>query len=473
MKTDNFDEAFRRKVESFHPPFRDDEIDRIQGYVHQHIPLSFWQRFGQTLTYSAGTLAIVTLITYTLFQANENKTLLNKISDLNTQLEQKQANIAKNTPKVSILVKTDTVFVVKYVTKEVPVYAENKNSVRRVFNPSDISETSAITNKKENLNDAFVSPVFNKTSTISNEKENRSINSSTAGRVENPSYNSVRNITSTEKNENIARGNTQNAFAEKPLVKNENIQSENTNNSLIINELKAKSMDFSTSKNFDDLLNRKLNLPHLPIITKAKFPSIAMPNLKYRIGLGTDKGFGQKGASLLTDILFAKRWSITSGINMAFLSPKHFRDEDDFKRKTNKDFRDKYPTNAPIINPIEDIDVHQVLLRVPLYLNYRLPLRKDFTLLFSTGTDFDLSLRQFTSYNHRDFYKDDHSRDIIEKMSVIPFNNLLFSAGIEKRWKHYSVQLSPYFSTQIKQVSYRNENYSFGLKLNGFYRISR
>ncbi len=54
MKTDKFDEEFRRKVENFHPPFNNVEIDRIQSYVGQHIPLSFWQRFGHVFTYSVG-----------------------------------------------------------------------------------------------------------------------------------------------------------------------------------------------------------------------------------------------------------------------------------------------------------------------------------------------------------------------------------------------------------------------------------
>ena len=89
MKTDNFDEAFRRKVEGFNPPFRDDEIDRIQGFVNRHIPLSFWQRFGHIFTYSIGTVIIVSLLITTIYQANENKILLNKISNLNTKFEHK------------------------------------------------------------------------------------------------------------------------------------------------------------------------------------------------------------------------------------------------------------------------------------------------------------------------------------------------------------------------------------------------
>ena len=154
MKTDKFDEAFRRKVENFHPPFSEDEIDRVQGYVNQHIPLSLWQRFGHIFTYSVGTLMILTLLTTTIFQTNENKSLLNKISKLNKQLKQQPTQTAVRSMSLPIIVeKIDTVYVVKHIKHKITLndYEEDLaiqpriNSIENASaeNGSDISKNSA------------------------------------------------------------------------------------------------------------------------------------------------------------------------------------------------------------------------------------------------------------------------------------------------------------------------------------------
>ena len=200
-------------------------------------------------------------------------------------------------------------------------------------------------------------------------------------------------------------------------------------------------------------------------------PQISLPSLKYRVGLGNNIDNGQIGTSLLSEVLFSKRWSMTTGFNVSFLGFERFGDEDDFKRRTERDFREQHDLDLPLNSPIKDIEAHQVLFRVPLYLNYRLPLRKDYTILFSTGTDFDISLRQITSFSHRDFIKENQQEDFTESIKVTPFNNWILSVGIEKRWKRFSVQLSPYASYQLKPLSYRNDDWLFGVKLNGFYRI--
>lgn len=155
MKTDKFDKAFRRKVENFHPPFSEDEIDRVQGYVNQLIPLSLWQRFGHIFTYSVGSLMILTLLTTTIFQANENKSLLNKISELNKQLKQQPTQTAVNGSSLPIIVqKIDTVYVVKHIKHKITIddYEEDIATQPRINrienasfeNGSDISENMDI-----------------------------------------------------------------------------------------------------------------------------------------------------------------------------------------------------------------------------------------------------------------------------------------------------------------------------------------
>ena len=502
MNTENFDDAFRRKVESFHPPFRDDEIDRIQGYVSKHIPLSFWQRFGHIMTYSLGTIIIISLLTSTLYQANENKNLLNKISDLNKKLKQKQATIVVNSsPKSIIITKTDTVYVVKHIKKE--VFSVENSSISTIEN--EVNPKFSIENKdnfainmdlSESENSvADIAKKENKKSKISKENQGKNkaveVGETSKKSSEFRNENKLLKDYSSEKNSLANISNTSKILNERNSFSDDKNISETTNtvqdvaesediktesNQLTINSLKYKNYKSIDISSILDLSNRKSWMPKYVSKPKEKssfkFPSIALPNLKYTVGLGTNIGYEQAGTSLLTDILFAKRWSVTSGINVSLLGSERFKNEDDFKRHKDQSFRDQYTVNVPIGSSIENIETHQILFNVPLYLNYRYPLRNDFTALFTTGTDLDFHLQQFTSYSHFDFSRDD-KQALQQKIPVTPFNNWLISAGVEKCWNHFSLQFSPYFSTKFKNVSYRKDDFSFGFKLNGFYRLSR
>jgi hypothetical protein len=502
MNTENFDDAFRRKVESFHPPFRDDEIDRIQGYVSKQIPLSFWQRFGNILTFSVGTIIIISLLTSTIYQANENKNLLNKISDLNKKLEQKQElSAVYNAPKNIVITKTDTVFVVKHIKKPVLVIDGYEISSQNYDDKAEFADVKENNNlekplnlsKSENTGDSNSEtskkgkkttkiPVSNQEVFLANESKNK------AKTKKSTKLSDAANIEKVDilKFDDLSKSNIK-LELQKSTFSNENNDLENTYQTetqithfnikqLSINNLKSKKYNSKDLNLTFDLSIRKSWMPQLIVKPKEKssfkFPTIALPSLKYRVGLGTNLGYGQVGTSLLSDILFAKRWSITTGVNVSKLGFERFKDEDDFKRNKDQDFRDQYSVNIPIGNPIENIETHQILFKIPVYLNYRLPLLKDFTVLFSSGTDFDFHLQQFTSYSHFNFSRDD-KQALQEKIPVTPFNNWQFSAGIEKRWNHFSLQFSPYFSTQIKKVSYLKEDFSFGFKLNGFYRLSK
>ncbi len=509
MKTDKFDEAFRRKVENFHPPFSEDEIDRVQGYVNQHIPLSLWQRFGHIFTYSVGTLMILTLLTTTIFQANENKTLLNKISELNNQLKQQPTQTAvKGMSSPVIVEKIDTVYVIKHIKHEITVDDYEENIVAQpqvnstddasLANGNDISENTVIASNKNS--EKSISN-FSKEG-INRERFSKNSDKNT-GNATNSGINTKKQFEPISQQNDFASNKSVSSVKEQSTtetsgdnkgkypIQNTDIQTI-SNNQTTLNlsdwhevSLKTLSLKDLKSRGYNPLglspaisfADRQLKTAHWvgasPKKSGFRIPQISLPSLKYRIGLGSNIDNGQIGTSILTEVLFSKRWSVTSGVNVSFLGFEHFGDEDDFKRRTERDFREQHDLDVPLNSSIEDIEAHQILFRVPLYLNYRLPLRKDYTVLFSTGTDFDINLRQITSFSHRDFVRENKQEGLTESIKVTPFNNWMLSAGIEKRWKRFSVQLSPYVSYQLKPLSYRNNDWIFGLKLNGFYRISR
>lgn len=499
MKTDKFDEEFRRKVENFHPPFNDEEIDRIQSYVGQHIPLSFWQRFGHVFTYSVGALIIVTLLTTTVYKTYENKSLLKQISALNTQLEEAKADSIATTifPKEIVVEKTDTVFVTKYIP--IPVSNESESLADKITkttepntSPKFVQESIKDTknnvesidrelikaNLSENNLDKNVSNVKGTNASI---KKNAKQNEPSRYNDESVNESSVSlKSTNTEKRDFLLTEQiSPNSIDATLPISMPNSVAKATER-FIFNDahLSHRSYNFGENKAVFDLSSRGFIVPKSPIRIHEKksfnWPTVTLPNLKYRVGFGVEVADEYGGFNVLTDILVSKRWSITTGIGFAtFLDDEDFDDEDEFRRDTKKDFRKEYESRIKDNSQINDIHINQALLKVPFYLNYRLPLAKNFTVLFTTGSNLDVYSRQFVSYNHQSSFRDDyHNRFSIRGNAPI-FNNLLFSTGIEKRWQKYSIQLSPYFITQIKPISYQKENWQLGIKLNGFYRLSR
>lgn len=505
MKTDEFDEAFRRKVESFHPPFSKDEIDRVHGYVNQYIPLSLWQRFKHIFNYSVGTLVILTLITTTIFQANENKSLLNKISELNNQLKEPRTQTVVNGTSLPVIIKKiDTVYVVQHIKHKITIHDYeqdiatqarlNKIEEASAENNIEVSENMVIASKNKNgksisnLNKIGIVkqnfPQSNNENKINVTNKGTITNKQTESTIQQNGFLNMKSDyqNASEDHADKNKNNTNQITNNQPIHDfqnslNQPILEEVSSNKIVLKDLKSRGYQpfgLSPAISFAERQLKTKNWVNLST-KKSGFsmPQISLPTLKYRIGLGSNIDNSQFGTSILTEVLFSKRWSITTGINVSFLGFEHFGDEDDFKKRTEQDFRKQHDLDLPLSSPIKDIDAHQVLFRIPLYLNYRLALRKDFTVLFSTGTDLDVNLQQITSFSHHDYVKENRQEDLNERMKVTHYNNWMISTGIEKRWKRFSVQLSPYFSYQLKPLHYRNNEWMFGVKLNGFYRISR
>ena len=509
MKTDEFDEAFRRKVESFHPPFSEHEIDRVHGYVNQYIPLSLWQRYGHIFNYSVGTLVILTLITTTIFQANENKSLLNKISELNNQLKEPRKQTLVNGTSLPVIVKKiDTVYVVQHIKHKIAIHdyeqdqttQVNSNSIEEIYpeNNNEVSENRIITSKNKteksisNLNKiGIVKQNFRKSNNenkINVTNKGTNTNKQTESIIQQNGFLNMKSGTypnfqdASEDNADNKKNNTNQITNNQPIhsfqnSSNQPILEDVSSNKIVLKDLKSRGYQPFGLSPAISFAERQLKNKNWVNLSKKKsgfsMPQISLPALKYRVGLGSNLDNSQFGTSILTEVLFSKRWSITTGINVSFLGFEHFGDEDDFKKRTEQDFRKQHDLDLPLSSPIKDIEAHQVLFRIPLYLNYRLALRKDFIILFSTGTDLDVNLQQITSFSHHDYVKENRQEDLNERMKVTHYNNWMISTGIEKRWKRFSVQLSPYFSYQLKPLHYRNNEWMFGVKLNGFYRISR
>ncbi len=453
MKTDDFDEIFRRKVESYHPPFENTEIDRIQGYVKQKMPLQWWQRFGSSLIYSFGSILIVSLLTTIYYQANENKRLLENISKLKSELVQNKSQKPVERDSINsysnvFVEKIDTVYVFKKIEKELAFDDEKKGEVWS--NPDEIGLEMNHKAKVLSQNKSFSLEKVGATSNIALEVEDNS------------------------------------SGAEPLIVSKNNEPIKATNLSRL--SLKDIQVNAFTSKFFEmfsfpktlTIVNFWTKSTETPSLEREKkhfdihFPSIKLPKPKFRLGVGGSLDNSQRGVNVLSEILLAKKISLSTGISFAYMHREHFGNEFEFKRRTELDFREQHPLDIEKNAPIHDIDSKKIMIQLPILLNYRLPLKKDFTVLASTGTNLDLHLRQFTTYSHGGVFEDDNEESYLnQEIPTKVFNNWMFSLGLEKRWNRVSIQVNPFYGFHFKRLTYQPYNHIFGFRTNVFYRLGK
>lgn len=110
MKTDRFDEEFRRKLLGLPADSGPDEVDRIHGFVVKHRPPVAGTGWPTLLGYAVGGLLLLGSLSYNLFQNHTNTQLLASLDSLRT------APLLVHHPiqPASSVNHTDTVYVTRY-----------------------------------------------------------------------------------------------------------------------------------------------------------------------------------------------------------------------------------------------------------------------------------------------------------------------------------------------------------------------
>jgi hypothetical protein len=124
-------------------------------------------------------------------------------------------------------------------------------------------------------------------------------------------------------------------------------------------------------------------------------------------------------------------------------------------------------------NHVSDIRIQSQLLQLPLAINYQVPLKHNYTLGFSLGTELDLYLYQQVSYTrHQDSTGTDFPH-FGSRGNVVPFNSLYFGAGISKQWNHLLLNVQPYYNQRVKDLFYKPGEAEFGIGIKLMYLIAR
>lgn len=433
MKTEQFDDAFRRKIGGISPHFDDAEVDRINDYVNINKTPSFWGSYSKIATYALGTVFITGIIAAILTQHYENK-------DLRSQLGSLQSKIEK-TATPSVIVKTDTV----YITKNQPNYLSLNSTVQKKVADSQKSSNNVAVFEglsPEQKDKILTSYLLKKRGDIANIIDNVNV-----------------------------------IFQEKNYTQPSDKQEDRVISTIGSDKISSKSNTYFPENSLGETKNKPLTFQQENVENSAENNnSISLKNLTYRVGLGTEFDGKRLNGGLWTEVFFHKNWSVNIGLKQATFHEDDIYSEDGFEFKKGRPFR---PEFAPKLNPnfkIEEIKSRNLILQIPLTLNYHAPLKNNFSILIGAGTNFDIVGKNEIRFNFKDPTRTnspESGNPSGEAINTTFLNNLEFSIGAEKRINRFVFQVNPFWNTQVKNVSYKPDGNQFGLRIRGLYNFGQ
>jgi hypothetical protein len=185
----------------------------------------------------------------------------------------------------------------------------------------------------------------------------------------------------------------------------------------------------------------------------------------------TRAGSQSFGGGFTGEFLLGKHFGINTGIRYSMFYPEKFRDREDLNDHRHHRMHPGIEEHFSKDDKFTDIEIRNRIFQVPFGISYHIFLKKQLDLSFGLGTDIDFFVNQKVDLLF--------PKDSIEKEpkhfkadgKVVPFNNLVLSASIEKRWNRFAVQLSPFVSPALQEVFYRPRDLEYGIGLNIRYYI--
>jgi hypothetical protein len=456
MKTEKFDEAVKRKVESIDHRFEEKDIDKVLHFVNTHRGPAFFRSPFRLLVYSLSTLVVAVLTTWQITKWHDNKVLNETIAELKNKSAGQ--GISKGTAPGS---KTNNITTPGNNNTGYSNDARDNTTVNQAERNS-----TTLTRDKKNIS-------HNKQELANNEtwKTNKNLNSVNRNFKSNKDQSTQRyRGNDGEKLSNLKGEN----FQPKGLTDNNKIE----NKDLTSNELTLKKQDSILQEKNKLAENKKPEIPKdVQTYRNAKETKKTKKPADIHIlagGVFTAGDNNQLGGGITGDLILNRRFGFSAGVKVLSISTTgKTYSEKDYNDICDEDFRDKYDHDKDRNNVfIDSITTQSSIIQVPVSLSIYQPLGHNFAISASVGTDLDLykyqeiSFKETTIKNlppppyHQVIETSHQERN--SNGSTALFNNIVFSVGFLKQWNHIAVQVSPYWAHQFVNTDYKLESEYFG-----------
>lgn len=464
MKTDQFDDAIKKKLEGIQPTFQEEDWEKFNAFANAH-KVPYWKIIvSKQVMYSAAAITIVGLLFVTLTQYYAKKDLQQEVITLTQQRDSLMLN------KEQLAARLDSQ---KQSIAQLYQQLDNKKLI-------DVDKKQGLDSRQDGLvgalpgRDIAISP--NLKASVDNENvdfatgnwgvaKNTKRQAHTAfanvGKKETGSRRANRNSGMADANNGGGTGINQELYA---------MSQSNSGNSaapIIWKHLKAHGWVIDSTQIALSGITKTDFSYYEPQDSTEKKMRFSLADAYLRVGATGMLAPQQLGGGIQAELFLDKRLSISAGLQYVNVGNEKYNTDEHFKMRNDFDFRVRFAPKVPFGAPIKNIEEQRTLWQVPIRISYYLPLPSEFYVLGKIGTDLDIAGTKKVCFDFKDKNVYQTVDNVSSKLDTKLFNNYMISVGVEKRFNHFAVQVAPTYSFQQTRVDYRKE-YGLGgeLKLN-------
>lgn len=472
MKTENFDDAIRNKLDSIKETYTDEDIDKVHGFVNRNRDHNGGRRrYAYLAAASIAGLLITGLFAWNLVQHQQYKELAAENERLKKEVKDKSQQTVVRTETIT---KTDTVFVPKYVEVKPDAHEKvlaDKKSDKPGAPLVSSNDTPAKNREKGSTQDG--AGITSKAGSTSVDKTIADSNKNSPGKGN----------TGSSSHSNSNNTGNDNKSVQKDLIPESNTaqtgkdQKDKTQvppgEELIADE--RKKVNDSTAaivkKDTTQVLVAAEDSSSGPEAPKAKKHqwNLGIKDVDFAAGITTEFAPRQFGWGISADVKLNSRWSLSAGLRVQSLDNETYRDPMDFRYRRGTEFRDW--GHVPDTTMIKNIGMHTRIIQLPVSVNYHIPLKNNWELFMGVGTDIDLYVRQHIDFDAHPINMPPRRRVADTEPDPKTINNLVLMAGVQKDWKKLSFQLNPFVSPQLTPVTYKREDFYAGVRFRLLYNF--
>ncbi|GAB4052854.1 outer membrane beta-barrel protein [Spirosoma litoris] len=457
MSNERFDKLMKKQLESVSPTYQARAWDRFQKRLPS---VGFWPWLGKYGGWALSCLMLAGWVS-TLYVVHENQTLTAQLSATLRQsnpVQQPVSSSASSRAESSRLPHVDTVYVVKRTiiehrhfyrpTGQFPTdsvlsgqsdsaIVDDTGENTPIAKPSFERATTKLRRQRQKGKIAGISP-RTRQAKASQLLGNRAYPAASTQPLPTDST-SVAVNTNQESSEKIVAVDTTQRLLKVPEQEKPRPDSVAKKESVASAQEQAKPS--------------KQNRP--PFRLSALKPRVGIESIAIRNGIGV-------GPTL--ELFLNENLGLSVGLQAAQLHSQTHRDMDDFNASTGKDFVRQYQSFLPAqFDRIDDISIHTSIVSLPIMLKYYVPIKHNWSLLFQTGTSFDLAAYQQVHYDSE--YKGTERYNSFEVNAQRSFfHDFSFGTGIQYHKSRISGQVVPYYLYDFRSMANTPGGSNFGLK---------
>lgn len=426
MKNEDFDDAIRKKLDSLGQTFTEGDVDNVFHHVKKHNGFAWKGIRSSWLLYSLSAAAFVGMVIWQINRISPKDTGIIKTTDTSTITQKATASVLYDSTTITTRNKSSAVETTKINTQ-----ASNNNSIKIT--------KSKPGNYNTDSNASFVKQATENNTYVS---QTHSV----------PVLYKPEAVFSSDSFQDIESQKTELSNNNPGLTKQLDIET-SVESTLSPDTLLQTS---TLNGNFEQQRAPKWNLNKLLSVSEFRIKSgVALSS--YSIAPG-----------VAGDILLKNNFSFSFGLQYAIAAIERFDDKKDLDKKRPQGKDHPFGHHISDKDHVVDIQISSKILQLPVSVSYNFPIRNYFTANVSLGTNLDLYLHQDFKFKSRgvDTLKfEPHVFSASDK--VIPFNNIVISAGAGKSWRQFMIQVEPFIAPKLSKLIYkpREMEYGVGIKL--------